>query len=190
MIRCASPTADRACADGEGHTATYPKLQLPPLDATRVHLLGYSLGAIVALHAAALAPPSRPIAGVAAFSGWTPMRTGGGGDATGGLRLLYETVALLPRLGLFEGRAHALPYDYDELIGSIAPRPILLYAPQRNRFAVAEDVAVAIRAANASWAAKGASALFEAHTPREGVSQMRDTEIGVALEWVERVVLS
>ena len=117
------------------------------------------------------------------------MRTGGGGDATGGLRFLYEIVALLPRLGLFEGNAHAIPYDYDELIASLAPKPLLLYAPRRNRFAVAKDVATAIHTANASWAAKGAEAHFEAHTPKEGVSQMRDTEIGVALEWVERVVL-
>ena len=189
MIHCASPQAGAECADGEGHTPTYPKVNLPPLNPARVFIVGYSLGASVALHSAALATPARPIAGVAAFSGWTPWRTGGGGDATGGLRLLYETVALVPRLGLFEEDPKSVPYDYDELIASLAPRPLLLYAPGGNRFAVPADVAAAIRTANASWVSKGAATRFEAHTPPDGVSEMRDTEIGVALEWVERVVL-
>ena len=82
FIHCASLKAGADCADGEAHTGTYPALKLPPLDPSRVFLLGYSLGSLVALHAAALAPSDRPVSGVAAFSGWTPWRTGGGGAAT------------------------------------------------------------------------------------------------------------
>ena len=142
-----------------------------------------------ALHAAALTPPGKPIRGVATFGGWTPWRTGGGGEATGGLRMLYETLALLPRLGLFEGDPKQIPYDYDELIASLAPRELLLYAPRGNRFAVADEVAAVVRAANDTWRKAGSAASFEAHMPADGVSQMRDAEIAVALDWVERVVL-
>jgi hypothetical protein len=100
------------------------------------------MGAVVALHAAAMLPSER-IAGVAAFSGWSPFRDGGGNgsacnagvggagaDNAPGRQLnqqLYKTHALLPRLGFFEGNEAAVPYDYDELIAAIAPRPTLLY---------------------------------------------------------------
>lgn len=118
------------------------------------------------------------------------MRTGGGGAATGGLRILYETFALVPRLGMFADAPHTVPYDYDELIGSLAPMALLLYAPNGNRFADAADVATAIRHVNASWAAHGAAAVhLEVHTP-QAPSQMRDEEISVALDWVERLVVS
>ena len=42
---------------------------IPPLDGTRVYLLGYSAGALTALHTAAL---DDRIAGTACFAGWTP----------------------------------------------------------------------------------------------------------------------
>lgn len=66
-------------------------------------LVGYSTGAAVALHAAAVLPPSQ-IAGVGVVGGWTPMRANGGNVTTGGNRMIYETHALIPRLGLFAGR--------------------------------------------------------------------------------------
>lgn len=189
FIRCVSPAAVAGeCPDPEVHTNTYPALDLPLLDASRVYLLGYSLGALVALHAAALAPPGRAIAGVAAVGGWTPFRDGGGGAATGGLRLLYDTHALLPRLGLFESRAHDVPYDYDELLAALAPRPTMLYAPTADRFANATSVGHALEAARAAWAASGAPANLEVHTPNEP-SDMRDAQIAATLSWVERVVL-
>jgi pimeloyl-ACP methyl ester carboxylesterase len=189
FIHCASLKAGADCADGEAHTGTYPALKLPPLDPGRVFLLGYSLGSLVALHAAALAPSDRPVSGVAAFSGWTPWRTGGGGAATGGLRLLYETLALIPRLGLFESAPRSTPYDLDELIGALAPRHLLLYTPRLNRFANASDVARAVRTANASWVAKGAASHFEVVAPETAPSDMRAQEIRAALDWVERVAL-
>ena len=104
----------------------------------QVFLLGYSMGSIVGLHAAAMLPPHR-IAGVAAFGGWTPFRENYG-RATGGNKMLYSTHALLPRLGLFgqSNQSSSIPYDYAELISSIAPRPVLLRSPTQDRFAVSE----------------------------------------------------
>ena len=62
------------------------------------------------------------------------------GRATGGLRRLFELHALLPRLGLFAGRPAEVPYDYDELLAALAPRPTLLHTPTQDRDASHADV--------------------------------------------------
>ena len=62
------------------------------------------------------------------------------GRATGGLRRLFELHALLPRLGLFRARPAEVPYDYDELLGALAPRPTLLHTPTQDRDANHADV--------------------------------------------------
>lgn len=104
FVRCTSvasesdPTCLRQPTGG-----AYPSLHVPPLDSSKVFLVGYSMGAAVALHAAAVLPPSQ-IAGVGVVGGWTPMRANGGNVTTGGNRMIYETHALIPRLGLFAGR--------------------------------------------------------------------------------------
>jgi pimeloyl-ACP methyl ester carboxylesterase len=192
FVRCASPAAaaEPRCADGAGHTPTYKPLAVPALDDTRVHLLGYSLGAMVALHAAALLPPTH-VAGVAAFGGWTPMRAplpsaGGNGLLSG--RGTAQSHALLPRLGAFDGDPASVPYDYDELLAALAPRPVLLYAPLRNRFASAAAVQAAADAARASWVVVNATTRFEVRTP-DAPSDFRGPEVGAALDWVERMVL-
>lgn len=143
-----------------------------------MHLLGYSMGAAVALHAAALQPRQArvtPLAGLATFGGWTPMRSGGGGAATGGNRRIYEAHALLPRLGLFDLHGSSpsqVPYDYDELIGSLAPTPLYMHLPSLDRSAVAEEVAAAAASARASYVAKGANASLEVST--HGRRALRD----------------
>ena len=90
----------------------------------------YSLGGNVALHAAAL---DGRVAGVAAFAAFTPFRTDSNDRPTLGLRRLYDLHAVLPRLGFFAGNESAVPYDYDELVGSVAPKPVLLHTPQDDR---------------------------------------------------------
>ena len=95
---------------------------------------------------------------VASFAGFTPLRTDSSDKPTGGIRRLYEMHALVPRLGLFQNNLSAIPYDYDELIASIAPRPALLYTPKDDRDATFADVAVVAAAAASAWAAKGAAA--------------------------------
>ena len=68
----------------------YGPLDVPPLDPTAVHLLGYSMGSIIAY--ACLLP--QIFASPPSASGRPSRRARGGG----GLRWLYETHALL-RLG-------------------------------------------------------------------------------------------
>ena len=116
----------------EGRGAT--QSAIPKLDAKRVFLLGYSVGAMTAMYTAAL---DNGVAGFACFSGWTPMRNGSN-------RRLWELHALVPRLGLYEGRENELPLDYHNILQLAARKPCLLVTPRRDRFADHEAVAETI----------------------------------------------
>ena len=192
FIHCSPPGANNTppeCSDGNAWES-HAQLNVPALDTTRVFLLGYSLGATVALHAAALFP--KTIAGVAAFGGWTPFEAGRNSTsasaiAMGGNRMIYSIYGLLPRLGIFSEDLHAqLPYDYAELIASIAPRPTLLYAPLGNRFTVPSAVAAAARNASQAWGSSS-SANFTFFTP-QAPSEFASAEIVAALHWAEAFV--
>ncbi len=101
--------------------------------------------------------------------------------------MLYETHALVPRLGFYEGRETSIPYDYDELIASIAPRPVLLHAPLHDRFSVSSAVANVAATAAEAWR-KDAEGSFIFSAPNTS-SDFRSPEVAAALKWVEKFVL-
>jgi pimeloyl-ACP methyl ester carboxylesterase len=107
------------------------------LDASRIYLFGYSMGANIALHTAVL--DSR-VKGVVSLNGFTPMRTDTEDKGTGGIARYFREHDLLPRMGAFAGKEARLPYDYDELIAAIAPRPVYVLSPQFDREATPADV--------------------------------------------------
>ena len=108
------------------------KSAIPEFDIKRVFLLGYSSGALTAMYASAL---DDRVAGVACFSGWTPLRDAVNGRATGGNRRLWELHGLQPLLGLFDGRESEIPFDYDDVLGLVLPKPCLVVTPEHDRFA-------------------------------------------------------
>ena len=109
----------------------------PALNANKITLLGYSLGGMLAVHAAA---SDDRIASVATYSGFTPMRTDTESKATGGNTRWWKWHALLPKLGLFSGRESKIPYDYHDLLNAISPRPVLVVAPSRDWHSDANEV--------------------------------------------------
>ena len=129
-----------ACFDaqaGEPHA-------IPNVDPDRIYVMGYSLGGNVALHTAAM---DDRVAGAASISGFTPYRTDTNDRPTGGIRRLYDLHALVPRLGLFQDDPSQVPYDYDEVLRAVAPRPTLVYAPTGDRDATFADVDACVKAA-------------------------------------------
>ena len=108
------------------------KSAIPEFDTKRVFLLGYSSGVLTAMYTGAL---DDRIAGVACFSGWTPLRNAGDAKATGGNRRLWELHGLQPLLGLFDGRESEIPFDYDDVLGLVLPKPCLVVTPEHDRFA-------------------------------------------------------
>src|SRR5262249_55073872 len=118
-------------------------------DSSRIYLLGYSMGANIALHTAVL--HARVKRG-GSFKGFTPMRTETTDRGTGGSARHFREHYLLPRLGAFAGKESPLPYDYDELIAAIAPRPVYVLAAQFDRDATPADVRAAVNQAKKVYA--------------------------------------
>lgn len=99
---------------------------VPFIDTNRVLVVGYDLGAVVGLHAAAL---DDRITGVVSVAGLTPMRNRPQDAGIGGIARWTTWMPLAPRLGAFIGNESRIPYDYQELLALIAPRPVMVVAP-------------------------------------------------------------
>ena len=159
--------------------------KIPYIDPARIYLAGFALGGTVALHVAAL--DSR-VAGVASFAGFTPMRTDALDRPTGGVKRLYDLHALIPRLGLFApDRLGKIPYDYEELLAAIAPRPTLLYTPQGDRDATWADVEKCVNASAAAWGGAAAGARGLTHVAPATISKMEGEEAQALTAWVKAV---
>ncbi len=115
------------------------------LDAGRIYLLGYSTGAMAALHAAAL---DERVAGVVSVAGFTPMRLDTLDKGTGGIVRWSRWLPLQPRLADFVGDESRVPYDYHEVLALIAPRPTLVFAPKIDYQATLADVKGCVEEAN------------------------------------------
>jgi pimeloyl-ACP methyl ester carboxylesterase len=131
------------------------------VDAQRIYLFGYSMGGAVGLYTAALDPR---VKGVVSICGFTPMRTDTADRGTGGVARYSHERGLIPRLGFFVGHEAQIPYDFDELLGAIAPRPVLVIQPQLDRDATPADVHTAVQQARKVYSLYSATeklALFE-----------------------------
>lgn len=155
---------------------------MPAVLAKKVYLVGYSMGGMVGLYATAL---DQRIAGVASFSGFTPMRADIDESTTGGLQRLWSDHALLPKLGLFDGRESDLPYDYDDVIGLVAPRPCLIVSPQRDREADFDDVVACVNHVRKAWAAQGRSDALIHRTP-DDFNRFQRVQQDEVLAWLTR----
>jgi pimeloyl-ACP methyl ester carboxylesterase len=123
------------------------------VDAQRIYLFGYSMGGMVGLYTAAL---DTRVKGVVSICGFTPMRTDTAARGTGGVARYSVQDGLIPRLGFFVGFEDRIPYDFDELLAAIAPRPVLIMQPQLDRDATPADVHAAVEQARKIYSLYGA----------------------------------
>lgn len=86
------------------------------------------------------------------------------------------------------GREHEIPYDYDELLSAVAPRPALIYTQKGNRFADYTQVAAAVNIAKKAWVSKGAEDKLQWSAP-DAPSDFSDPEIAAVLEWISAAVI-
>ena len=110
---------------------------LEMIDPSRIYLIGYALGAKVGLLTAAL--DSR-VTVVASVCGFDALRLSNPENGTEGIAHYSHLHGLIPRLGAFIGQEGRLPFDYDQALALIAPRPVLIVAPTLDRYAPVKDV--------------------------------------------------
>lgn len=111
--------------------------RLPNIDISRVGILGYSLGGLVALFSGAKDERLKAIAMVCALGSF---RFDAHGSTTEGLGRYCLTRPTLPLLGFFIGHEKRVPVDLDEVMALIAPRPAHIVAPQFDQDWMPEDV--------------------------------------------------
>ena len=151
------------------------------VDPDRIYVFGYSMGGMVGLHAAALDPR---IQGVVSIAGFTPMRTDTVDTGTGGIARFSHERGLIPRLGFFVGNESRIPYDYDELIASIAPRPVMIVAPQLDRDANPADVRAAVERARKVYELHGAGGALELREPWDYTRLPASTQDAI-IDWMK-----
>jgi len=152
---------------------------LPKVAADKVYVLGFSVGGLAGLYAAAL---DERLAGVASFGGFTPMRSDTS-VATGGLRRLWKWHALAPRLGLFDGSEEKVPFDYHDVLSLVAPRPCLVYAARRDRELDPKAVSECIERARKAWKAGGVPEGLEFHSP-DDIGRFQQAQHELFLRWL------
>jgi pimeloyl-ACP methyl ester carboxylesterase len=113
-------------------------------DKDKIMVAGYSLGGMVGLYAAVF---DTRIRAVASTSGFASMRMDVHGNETEGIRRYSHLRPTIPRLGLFLGNEKRIPYDFHEVLGLIAPRPVFILAPKHDQDWVYDDVEVCYREA-------------------------------------------
>lgn len=137
---------------------------LQEIDASRIYLLGYALGAKLGLMTAAF--DSR-VAGVAAVCGFESLRLSDAGKGTEGIRHYSHLHGLIPRLGFFVDREARVPFDYDEIVALAAPRPVLVVAPTLDRYARIADVRRGSDASRAVYRLLGQENRLQLDTPTD-----------------------
>jgi pimeloyl-ACP methyl ester carboxylesterase len=157
-------------------------MALDSVDSSRVLLFGYALGAKVGLLTAALDDRVRAVVAVCGFS---PFRQESPASGTEGLRHYSHLHGLIPRLGFFLGHEDRVPFDYDEVIGMIAPRPVLVVAPELDRYAPIANVRRSVEAAASVYALYGHRDALTLDVPFDFNRLTRDTEER-AFDWLVR----
>ncbi len=134
------------------------------VDTSRVWVVGYATGALLALHLGAF--EDRPC-------GWVlvcpppPFRLDRDVKETGGIARWSQRTMLLPVLGLFVGQEERLPYDVPELLACLAPKPTLVVSPKLDREAPVRQVTKAVDLARDVYRLWGAEDALVQLTPED-----------------------
>lgn len=154
------------------------------IDPDNIYILGYSLGGMVGLHAAAL---DTRIKGIVSISGFTPMRTDTEDKGTGGIARYSIDRGIMPRLGFFIGNEEKIPYDYNELIGAISPRPVMIVAPKFDRDGTPADVHNAVEQARKVYALYNAADMLKLYEPWDYTRLPTATQ-DLIIEWINQKI--
>jgi dienelactone hydrolase len=134
------------------------------VDKERIYTFGYTLGGTVGLYAAAL---DERIKGVISICGFTPMRLSGKEKGIEGIQAYSHLHGLLPKLGFFVGYEKRTPYDFHEILAAIAPRPVLIIAPQLDKEAPFQDVKQCVEEVRKVYQLHNKNSSLDFYTPND-----------------------
>lgn len=163
------------------HAAVDALQQDSLVDAGHIAVYGFTMGGTLGLYAAAL---DERISGVVAISGFTPMRSDTPDKGMSGMTRYSHLYGLIPRLGLYAGNESKLPFDFDDIIGLIAPRPVLIVQPSRDRDARVEDVRDAVKRAQKIYVLNGAEHKLDLQEP-DDYGRLTDATQDKIIEWMK-----
>jgi len=155
---------------------------LETIDSKRILVLGYALGAKVGLIAAAL---DDRVKGVAAVAGFDPLRLDTKDKGTEGIRQHSHLHGLIPRFGFFVDHEDRLPVDFDEILAAVAPRSVLIVAPELDRYARVEDVRSEVDQSRRIYVSLGRPDALRIETPRE-FSRFPHSLQEEVFDWLDR----
>jgi pimeloyl-ACP methyl ester carboxylesterase len=144
------------------HAAIDAAAALDIVDASRIYVIGYGLGAKVGLLAAAL---DERVKAAATVCGFDALRLASPSKGTEGIWHYSHLHGLMPKLGFFIGHESRLPFDYDEVVALMAPRPALVVAPTLDRYAPVEDVRREVAASRKVYGLLGQEGALNLETP-------------------------
>ena len=111
------------------------------------------------------------------------MRTDTAARGTGGVARYSYQDGLIPRLGFFVGHEAQIPYDFHELIATIAPRPVLAMQPRLDRDATPADVHAAVEQARKVYSLYGAPDKLGLYEPWD-YNRLPDKSQDHLIEWM------
>jgi dienelactone hydrolase len=164
----------------DAHSAVDALTKDELVDPNRIYLFGYSLGGTVAIYEAALDPR---VKGIVSIAGFTPMRTDPASRGDGGVARYSQERDLIPKLGFFIGHESQIPYDYQDLLGMIAPRPVLVVQPQLDRDAVPADVEAAVSQAKRVYSLYGAGDKLAIDEPWD-YNRLPNSTLDTTVKWM------
>jgi dienelactone hydrolase len=134
---------------------------LPEVDGERIGCIGVSLGGHNSLFVAAFDPRLKAVACSAGFDSFADYM---GGDLAGWCQRSY-----MPRLATAYGQDPArVPFDFPEVLGALAPRPLFIHAPVGDTNFGIESVRRCLQAARQVYRLFGAEQrLVAIHPPGE-----------------------
>ncbi|HEX8039435.1 MAG TPA: dienelactone hydrolase family protein [Chryseosolibacter sp.] len=150
------------------------------IDRSKIFLSGYALGGTVSLFTSAL---DNRVAATAVSCSFTPWRDDS--KEIEGLKAYSHLYGLLPRLGFFAGNEERLPVDFAEIISCIAPRPLMVIAPELDRHANRAKVDQAIEEIGAVYDFMTARNNFEHQSPHE-FNQFTAAQQEALASWLEK----
>jgi pimeloyl-ACP methyl ester carboxylesterase len=157
---------------------------LEEIDSSRIFLLGYALGGKVAALSAGFEDRVR---GIVSVCGVDPLRLDTAEKGTEGIRQYSHLHGLLPRLGFFVGNEDRVPFDYDEVLATVAPKPALVIAPMLDRYARLADVQREVEASKKVYALLGHPEGLQLETPVDFNRFAHRTQ-EIAFDWLARQI--